>query len=187
MDLQAMLPSHRVQLRVTRVRVEGYRIVQSFGPKTPAEASVELTPPDPKVAHHMYFRGGTLRFKKMTMADPDMQLVDLFPEDPLDFSLAHYYDQLLAGYIKTNSNGALINFVPDYHRHRHGPAAPEVKPPTAAGEEPMTVAEPMSSTDRRFTWWLPKPRVACGFPAEGGVNDRKMARLMLWSSGHHLA
>jgi hypothetical protein len=44
--------------------------------------------PRPTVAarNYMYYRGGTLRFGRLTMSDTDMQLIDADPTDPLDFS-----------------------------------------------------------------------------------------------------
>jgi hypothetical protein len=45
-------------------------------------------------------------FRRLTMADADMQIVDDHPADPLDFSLTRYYDQLVAGYTKNTPNAA---------------------------------------------------------------------------------
>ena len=49
----------------------------------------------------MYFRGGSLRFGKLTMADAEMQVVDLNPSDPLKFDIDRYAKQLVAGYSRT--------------------------------------------------------------------------------------
>jgi len=49
----------------------------------------------------MYFRGGRLRFGKLTMQDTDLMLVDAAPADPFRFNLAEYARQLVAGYSKT--------------------------------------------------------------------------------------
>jgi hypothetical protein len=61
----------------------------------------------------MYYRGGTLRFGKLTMADTDLMLVDDDPHDPFDFSPARYNDQLMAGYSKNTASHGLITHMPD--------------------------------------------------------------------------
>jgi hypothetical protein len=136
MDLEAMLPPPKVLARVTGVRIEGDRIVQTFGPKTPRDAPRDLHPPDAKAANYMYYRGGTIRFRKFTMADADMQIVDDHPQDPLDFSLTNYFDQLVAGYSKNTPGAAMISFVPDYNRLRERLAPPGVKPEPGSSGRP---------------------------------------------------
>jgi hypothetical protein len=85
----------------------------------------------------MYYRGGTIRFRKQIMVDADMQVVDDHPQDPLDYSLTHYYDQLVAGYTKNTPGAAMISFVPDYHQLRGRIAPPGVEPqPGASGPPP---------------------------------------------------
>jgi len=53
----------------------------------------------------MAYRGGTLRFGKMTMHNVDLQLIDADPSDPFEFFPDHYNDQLTAGYSKTTASG----------------------------------------------------------------------------------
>ncbi|HEX8281696.1 MAG TPA: hypothetical protein VF551_09975 [Chthoniobacterales bacterium] len=118
MNLDLLLPPPRVRARVTGVRIEGDRIVQTFGPKEGAEAPPELTPPDASARNYMYYRGGVIHFRKMTMHDADMQVVDATPEDPLDFSLEHYFDQIVAGQSRNTPSGAQVTTVPDYHELR---------------------------------------------------------------------
>jgi len=45
----------------------------------------------------MFFRGGVLRFGKLTMHDTDLMIVDAEPEDPFDSFLDQYNAQLVAG------------------------------------------------------------------------------------------
>jgi hypothetical protein len=61
----------------------------------------------------MYYRGGTLRFGKLTMADTDLLLVDADQKDPFDFSPERYNDQLVAGYSKNTRAHGLIVYMPD--------------------------------------------------------------------------
>ena len=64
----------------------------------------------------MYYRGGVLRFGKLTMNDADMQLIDPDPADPFDFFQDRYNVQLVAGYSKNTPEHALKVYMPDYHR-----------------------------------------------------------------------
>jgi hypothetical protein len=82
---------------------------EQFGAEKPTHS---ITPP---VASHnfMYYRGGTLRFGKLTMADADLMLVDDDPRDPFDFSPAQYKDQLVAGYSKITPDNGLVTHMPD--------------------------------------------------------------------------
>ncbi len=96
-DPAKVLPPPTIEGRVIAVRVEGDQIVQTFG----GSASVSLTPPAPHVRNFMYFRGGSLRFGKLTMADAEMLVADLDPSDPLKFDLDLYAKQLVAGYSRT--------------------------------------------------------------------------------------
>jgi hypothetical protein len=61
----------------------------------------------------MYFRGGKLRFGKLTMTDTDLALIDEDPKDPFDFNLDRYNDQRVAGYSKNTPSHGLKTFMPD--------------------------------------------------------------------------
>ena len=63
----------------------------------------------------MRYRGGTLRFGKLTMTNADMDLIDADPRDPFDFSQPEYIKQLVAGYSKNTPSGGLRVFMPDYN------------------------------------------------------------------------
>lgn len=60
----------------------------------------------------MYFRGGTLRFGKLTMADADLLLIDANPKGPFDFSPQRYNEQLIAGYSKNTTTHGLVVHMP---------------------------------------------------------------------------
>ncbi len=64
----------------------------------------------------MAYRGERLRFGKLTMSDTDLTLIDLDPQDPLDFYLAHYQNQLVAGYTKSTPNFGLRAYFRDYNK-----------------------------------------------------------------------
>ena len=73
--------------------VRGNRLVQVFGGE-PRQCRALLA------ANYIWFRGGTIRFGKLTMTDADLQLIDMHPADPFDFYSAKYETQLVAGYSK---------------------------------------------------------------------------------------
>jgi len=66
----------------------------------------------------MYFRGGTLRFGKLTMNNADLRIIDASPKDIFDFSLDHYNSQLVAGHSKNTPNFGLVVVMPDYYKLR---------------------------------------------------------------------
>jgi hypothetical protein len=48
------------------------------------------------------------------MAETDLELIDNDPDDPFDFSVDHWNDQLVAGYSKNTPNRGLKTHIPDY-------------------------------------------------------------------------
>jgi hypothetical protein len=113
-----MLPPPRVEGSVTATKIEDGEVVLVFGSDTGGvSGGLEPLPlPDPGARNYMYFRGGTLRFGKLTMVDSDLEIVDMDPGDPFDFDISQYSRQLTAGYSKTTPSGGLITFMPDLHR-----------------------------------------------------------------------
>jgi hypothetical protein len=110
LDPTLMLPPPRMRGCITAVRIHGDEIIQTFGrPKT------ALTAPPPH-SNYMAYRGGVLRFGKLTMTDTDMRLIDADPSDPFDFFPDHYSQQLVAGYSKTTASGGLLVYMPDYSK-----------------------------------------------------------------------
>ena len=77
---------------------------------------VEMIVPDREAANYMYYRGGVLRFGKLTMHDADLFIVDASPEDPFDFFLQRYVRQLVAGTSRTTPDLGLIVVMPDYRK-----------------------------------------------------------------------
>ena len=84
-----------------KVRVEGDQVVQTFGAEPDRGARGSLTSPDASARNFMYYRGGSLRFGRLTMQNADMLIVDLNPSDPFAFDLDLYSKQLVAGYSRT--------------------------------------------------------------------------------------
>jgi hypothetical protein len=101
-----LIPEPRIAGKLTSIRIEGDRFVEVFGSK-PAHSA------DKVARNYMYYRGGVLKFGKLTMNDTDLRLVDMDPADPFEFSPKEYVVQLSAGYSKSLANGGLRTFMPD--------------------------------------------------------------------------
>ena len=107
LDAAQMLPPPKMRGRITAVSIQGDEIVQTFGPRRKLQAKLSD-------GNYMAYRGGVLRFGRLTMNDTDMRLIDADPSDPFDFFPDHYKDQLVAGYSKTTASGGLLVYMPDY-------------------------------------------------------------------------
>jgi hypothetical protein len=110
LDPALMLPPPQMRGRITAVSVQGDEIIQIFGKETPNPVNQH-----PR-SNYMAYRGGVLRFGRLTMTDVDMQLIDADPTDPFEFFPDHYNDQLVAGYSKTTASGGLRVYMPDYNK-----------------------------------------------------------------------
>ena len=62
----------------------------------------------------MAFRGGKVRFGHITMDNADLTVLDVDPNDPLDWNQDHYKDQLVAGYAKVTPTFGLQAYAKDY-------------------------------------------------------------------------
>ncbi len=105
LPLSALFPPPVVEGHLVSVRIVGDRLVQNFGPTDDL-----ATPPTPASAY-IYFRGGTMRFGKLTMKDVDLELVDKDNAPQVTFSIASYYHQLEAGYSKALPNRGLLVYM----------------------------------------------------------------------------
>ena len=120
LDPARMIPPPRIVGKVSRATVENGGVTLVFGTESAGSSERErpLPLPNATAPNYMYFRGGTLRFGKLTMADSDLDIVDMDPRDPFDFDLGEYQRQLVAGYSKSTARNGLITFMPDLHRLR---------------------------------------------------------------------
>jgi hypothetical protein len=110
----ALLPPPSVMGRVGAVEVRDSEIVQIFKPN--GTLVRPLAVPDIKAKNYMYYRGGVLRFGKLTMHDTDMLIEDADPADPFDFFLDQYNAQLVAGYSRNTPDHGLIVVMQDYRK-----------------------------------------------------------------------
>jgi hypothetical protein len=110
LDPSTLLPGPSMRGQITNARIEGDAIVQTFG-----DGSVRHLSPAPVAQNYIYWRGGSLAFGKLTMTATDLELVDMDPKDPFDFSIDKWNAQLVAGYSKTTSARGLKAHMPDYN------------------------------------------------------------------------
>jgi hypothetical protein len=102
-----MVPPPEIRGRLTNAMIRGDRLVQVFG------RGVASRPANAR-DNFVWFRGGTIRFGKLTMSDADLELIDMDPKDPFDFFPSRYVHQLVGGYSKTTPQLGLRTYVPDY-------------------------------------------------------------------------
>lgn len=108
MDLGKLLPPPHIRGKVTGVKVEKNSIVTIFGDGGKATTESRET------GNYMTFQGNSVRFGKLTTDNADLTVLDLDPEDPLDWSQDHYREQLVAGYSKITPSFGLRAYVKDY-------------------------------------------------------------------------
>jgi hypothetical protein len=109
LDPQQILPPPHIEGKVTAIRLEGDDIVQSIGHPEKLKAQRVRQ-------NYMRYEGNRLRFGKLTMNDTDLVLLDMDPNDPFDFYLDHYKEQLIAGYSKTTPTFGLRVYMRDFNK-----------------------------------------------------------------------
>jgi len=107
-----VLPPPEIRGRLSKVTLDGGRLVQLFGDDIRRHRPLVL--PAPSSKNYIYFGGGDIRFGKLTMHAADLQLIDADPKDVFDFDPARYNTQLVAGYSKNTPSGGLKTYMPDY-------------------------------------------------------------------------
>jgi hypothetical protein len=120
LDPGKILPPPELRGHLATVDIENNAIVLSF-------KSSEQSGKQTVVAstcggrNYLAFKGGSVRFGKLTMSDTDLELIDSDPADPFDFAIDHYNEQLVAGYSKTTLKGGLCVHVPDFNKIKQKP------------------------------------------------------------------
>ena len=103
-----LFPPPHIQGKLRAIAIRGNEVFQEYGSSQAPSLKIS--------GNYMAYRGAQLRFGKLTMSDTDLTLIDLNPEDPFDFYLDHYKDQLLAGYTKTLPSFGLRSYFRDYNK-----------------------------------------------------------------------
>jgi len=110
LDPEQLVPPPKIRGKVTAVYVTDDALVQTFGSGERRRLS-----PVAVSRNYIYWRGGELRFGKLTMTNTDLELIDADPSDAFDFSVDHWNDQLVAGYSKNTTVRGLKTHIPDYN------------------------------------------------------------------------
>ena len=118
LDLEQILPPPHIEGKVVSVRMEGDNIIQIFG--GPDAKPVKNI----RAGNYMAYKKNRLRFGKLVMNDADLILIDMDPNDALDFYLDHYKEQLSAGYTKITPDSGLRVYIKDYNKLHPAKALP---------------------------------------------------------------
>jgi hypothetical protein len=119
LDPERMGPPPMIRGKVTAVQVVGDEVILIFGgSKILSESEITRLANSRSGGNYLYYRGGMVRFGKLTMTNADLKIIDANPKDPFDFSIDHYNQQLVAGYSKATPRFGLIAHIPDYYKIR---------------------------------------------------------------------
>ena len=108
LDPEQLFPPPQIRGKLSDIKIQGNQLMMIFGSEAKSQPFYKSG------GNYMAFRGGQLRFGKLTMDDSDMVLIDDGPKDPFDFFLDHYKEQLVAGYSKNTMQDGLRVHMPDY-------------------------------------------------------------------------
>lgn len=113
LDPELVVPPPAIRGKVSSAKVEDGQVVLTFG--NPGKGSATKRRPS-NGAGFMAFKGGTLRFGKLTMRDSDLTIAGQSSKGLFDFSIDHYNEQLVAGFSKSRPNYGLIAYVPNFSK-----------------------------------------------------------------------
>ncbi|MBW8770617.1 MAG: hypothetical protein JF589_12725 [Gemmatimonadetes bacterium] len=123
LDPLAIIPNPVVDGKLKSVRIEGPYLVQEFFHTPDDTIFGSFVRPDPALKNFIYFRGGSLRFGRLTMSDTDLMIRDADERDPFDLYFPEYNRQLVAGHSNTLPNKGLLATMVDFGKL--GTQAPE--------------------------------------------------------------
>jgi hypothetical protein len=127
LDPLAILPPPAVRGTVASAHVGQGTIRLDFARTAADSVFGTYVRPDSGVSTFVYFRGGRLRFGRLEMFNTDLLISNGNAADPFDLYLAHYAEQLSAGYSRTLPNAALRVVMADWKAVAQGGVVP---PPT---------------------------------------------------------
>ena len=114
LDPLAIIPPPMVEGKLKSVRIEGAYLVQEFFHTADDTIFGSFVRPDPSARNFVYFRGGSLRFGRLTMTDTDLLISDADEHDPFDLYFAEYNRQLVAGHTSNLPNHGLRTWMVDF-------------------------------------------------------------------------
>ena len=115
-DPLQLIPPPTVSGRLADARIEDSLFVQQFARAADDTIFGTYVRADSSARNYVYFRGGELRFGKLTMRDTDLLIGDDDERDPLDLYLAQYNKQLVAGRARNLPDLGLRTWLVDYRR-----------------------------------------------------------------------
>jgi len=118
-----IIPPPAIAGRLASIAIEGDQIVQTFVETGDNAAAGAAFHPDAAARNYIYFRGGKLRFGKLTMTDTDLLIVDADQSNAFDMYMKKYNVQLVASNTKNLPNLGLRVAMPDYARVKDSPVA----------------------------------------------------------------
>ncbi|HOS38631.1 MAG TPA: hypothetical protein PLG31_02775 [Spirochaetota bacterium] len=117
-DPMALFPPPRLRGLLDTARLEGETLRITF-----REQERVAFPARPvRAANDIMLFMGTLQIARMRMIDPVVQIIDITPEDFLEFNTARYYTQITASAIRILESQAVLMYMPDIGKLL--PAAP---------------------------------------------------------------
>lgn len=132
-DSERILPRPQKHGKLTDVHITGGDLIEVYGSAQPEVTQVE------KWRNYISLRGGTVDFGKLTMHDTDLMMIDVSQDAWFELDTAHYYAQMVNGFMRMTPQAGLQVFMPDVgkvsHRdlslqwlkNRHGPLPPDLK------------------------------------------------------------
>lgn len=125
LDPTGILPPPAIHGRVTSLHIDGPLLVQDFATTPDDSVFRTYVQADSGARNYIYFRGGRLRFGKLTMFDTDLLIRDADESDPFDLMLSEYNKQLVAGHTKNLPDYGLRTFMVDYNKLGKAPTIAE--------------------------------------------------------------
>lgn len=113
-DPLKIIPPPSVQGKLQAVRIEGDQLVQEFARTADDSVFGTFVKADAGSRNYIYFRGGSLKFGKLTMTNTDLLIHDADESDPFDLYFVEYNKQLVAGHTKNLPDYGLRTWMVDY-------------------------------------------------------------------------
>jgi len=114
LDPLAIIPNPVVDGKLKSVRIEGPYMVQEFFHTADDTIFGSFVRVEAGAHNFIYFRGGSLRFGRLTMTDTDLLIRDSDEHDPFDLYFPEYNRQLVAGHSNTLPNKGLRAWMVDF-------------------------------------------------------------------------
>lgn len=114
LDPLRIIPPPLIEGKLSAIRIEGALMIQEFARTADDTVFGTFVKPDIGAHNFIYFRGGSLRFGRLTMSDTDLLIRDTDETDPFDVYFDEYNRQLVAGHTNNLANYGLIAWMVDY-------------------------------------------------------------------------